>query len=85
MVDYNSIQLHKTIFLRSLSEATAKGGIVAMAERIFANAYMVLGVGAKIMFYIVANFSATIKAKWISFEWSPTTKNDTNVIIMILD
>ena len=56
--------------LRSLSEAAAEGGSVAMAERIFANAYMVLGVGAKIMFYIVANFSATIKAKWISLEWS---------------
>ena len=57
-------------FLRSLSEAAAEGGSVAMAERIFANAYMVLGVGAKIIFYIVANFSAPVKAKWISLKRS---------------
>ena len=43
-----------------------------MAERIFTNAYMVLGVGAKIMFYIVANFSASIKAKWILRSPPPT-------------
>ena len=55
--------------LRSLSKAAAEGGSVAKAERIFPNAYMILGVGAKTMFYIVANFSAPVKAKWISLKW----------------
>ena len=50
-------------FLRSLSEALFEGGSVAMAERIFTNAYMALGIGAKTIFCIVANFSPTIKAK----------------------
>ena len=48
----------KIRFLRSLSEAAAEGGSEAMAERIFANAYMVQGVGSKIVFFCMANFSA---------------------------
>ena len=48
-------------FLRSLSEAAAEGGSVAMAERIFANAYMVQGVGSKIIFCIVANVTANVR------------------------
>ena len=48
-------------FLRSLSEAAAEGGSVAMAERIFANAYMVQGVGSKIIFNIVANVTANVR------------------------
>ena len=61
---------HYGEFIRSLSEAAAKGVSVVKVERSFTNALMVLGVGSKIMFYIVANFSATIKAKWVSLEWS---------------
>ena len=47
--------------LRSLSEDAAEGGSVAMAERIFANAYMVQGVGSKIIFNIVANVTANVR------------------------
>ena len=52
-----------------------------MAERIFTNAYMVQGVGAK-TFYIVSNFSTTIKAKSISKE-RPKIGNDNDFIVFL--